>query len=169
MNAINYFAYGSNMSSRRLKKRCPSVQFKCVGYVKDYELKFNKKSKDNSGKANLVKQPGKVVWGVVFSISKEDLEELRKIEKGYELTFLEKVIIEEGKEEKSYTFIANGNDNVDDNLLPYDWYLQHCLKGAQQHKLPNDYIKFLKRFRSMPDSDQNRANRERKLYTSDGC
>ncbi len=166
MNTINYFAYGSNMSSRRLKERCPSVKFKCVGYVKDYELKFNKKSKDNSGKANLVKQPGKEVWGVVFSISKQGLPFLDEAEGGYKRKCVE-VFLKGNRVEKCYAYLAT--KNLDDNLLPYDWYLQHCLKGAQEHKLPDEHIKFLESFQSMPDSDQNRANRERKLYTYDGC
>ena len=47
-----YFAYGSNMFTRRLKERTPSVAVADTGFVEGHRLAFDKVSRDGSGKAN---------------------------------------------------------------------------------------------------------------------
>jgi len=42
------------MSSRRITERCPNSGFIGVAKVSGWKLLFNKRSKDGSGKANLV-------------------------------------------------------------------------------------------------------------------
>ena len=54
MDKILYFAYGSNMFSRRLKHstRVPSAEVVGVGSIKGYRLTFDKRSNDGSGKCD---------------------------------------------------------------------------------------------------------------------
>lgn len=48
-----------------------------------YALRFNKRSKDGSGKANIEPRDGGTVWGVFYVISAADLTVLDKGEGGY--------------------------------------------------------------------------------------
>ena len=63
-----YFAYGSNMSSARLRDRIPDAQSIGRAHWPGMRLAFNKVGVDGSGKANLVADPGSVAWGVLFKI-----------------------------------------------------------------------------------------------------
>ena len=57
MNQIVYFAYGSNMSQRRLQARVPSATFLGIGILLGHALAFHKISKkDGSGKCDIVKE-----------------------------------------------------------------------------------------------------------------
>lgn len=51
---MKIFCYGSNMSSERITERCSSSRFISRARVTGWKLLFNKRSKDGSGKANLV-------------------------------------------------------------------------------------------------------------------
>lgn len=66
------FAYGSNMFSARFRDYgvIPDGQGRAA-LVCGYDLCFNKKSRDGSGKANVEPRTGGEVWGVLYSISDE--------------------------------------------------------------------------------------------------
>lgn len=52
-NTFLYFSYGSNMLSSRLRERCPSARPIGMAELPDHELRWHKRSKDNSGNATL--------------------------------------------------------------------------------------------------------------------
>ena len=88
--------------------------------------------------ANLM-DPGKGVFGVVYSCSPEALITLDAFEKGYERRQV-RVVLENGDELKAITYFAEfahiGNDSQ-----PSAAYLQRILGGARQHGLPDAYIR----------------------------
>lgn len=64
MGTITYFAYGSNMSFKRLKKRVKSAKPKGRGVLRCHRLEFHKVSKDRSGKCDIpLATEADVVWG----------------------------------------------------------------------------------------------------------
>ncbi|SRR6266540_1834394 len=76
-----YFAYGSNMDFGQMRQRCPSAQFVAVAELPGHVLKFTRRSKDRGrGVADVVPEPGKSVWGVVYDIAEIDLGCLDKSE-----------------------------------------------------------------------------------------
>jgi hypothetical protein len=86
-----YFAYGSNMSIRRLidPKRVPSARKLCVARLPEHHLKFHKKSSDGSAKCDAYYTGDKkdFIIGVLFEIAESDKENLDKAEglgSGYE-------------------------------------------------------------------------------------
>lgn len=87
---FSYFAYGSNMFSRRLRMRTPSALVISIGFVEGYRLSFDKPSRrDGSGKCNIrpTNSPADRVYGVLFSILRDEEPALDKAEglgKGYE-------------------------------------------------------------------------------------
>ena len=62
---ICYFAFGSNMSTRRLGARIPEAVALCVGELRAWTLLCNKTGLDGSAKANIERSATGAVWGVV--------------------------------------------------------------------------------------------------------
>jgi hypothetical protein len=131
------------MSSERITERCSSSSFISRASVIGWKLLFNKRSKDGSGKANLVWTGDEsLVWGVIFDISEDQKPILDKAEglgKGYDEYKL-KVINDLGEEVECVCYIATDLKYLDDNLKPYDWYGDFCLLGAKEHNLPKEWI-----------------------------
>ena len=140
---MKIFCYGSNMNTERITERCSSSRFISRAKVNGYKLLFNKRSKDKSGKANLIYTGDKsLVWGVIFDISEDQKPILDKAEglgKGYDEYKL--IVINDLEQEiECVCYIATDEKYLDNNLKPYDWYKEYCLIGAKQHSLPEDYI-----------------------------
>ena len=143
---MKIFCYGSNMNTERITERCSSSRFISRAKISGYKLVFNKRSKDNSGKANLVHTgDNSLVWGVIFDISEEQKPILDKAEglgKGYDEHKL-RVINDCGEEIECVCYIATDSKYLDDNLEPHDWYRDFCLLGAKEHNLPEEWILLL--------------------------
>jgi len=156
---MKYFAYGSNMFSSRLKKRVPSCKFCEVGILKGYVLKFNKKSVDGSGKANVIPSQNEEneVIGVVYDFDPNEQILLDGAEGGgYSDTQIQ-VITLQGVV-NVYMYIAHPNF-IDDSLIPYIWYKNFVVEGAKEHTLPDSYIKTIMEFPAKPDPDKNREKK----------
>ena len=78
-------AFGSNMCSGRFRDYGVSPEGPGrAAVLPGHCLQFNKKStEDKSGKANVAPHEGSDVWGVLYSISDNDLNKLDKGEGGY--------------------------------------------------------------------------------------
>ena len=139
-----YFAYGSNMDQNRLEERIKRKNLKRqIAILKNYCLMFNKIGDDGYGRANIERNDEKVV-GVLYELSKEELKTLDSIEKGYERTTLNVKLISVG-EVDSEIYIASA-DKINNMLKPTKEYLNHLIKGADQHKLHDvdkNYVKML--------------------------
>jgi len=131
-----YFAYGSNMSIKRMQKRVPSAVVRCTGFVTGYVLKFNKISVDGSGKDNIEStgDENDVVYGIVYELDPSEKHLLDKAEglgKGYDVDTV-KVSTEFG-EISATTYLATNKDNA---LKPYHWYKAIVVSGAKENNLP---------------------------------
>jgi gamma-glutamylcyclotransferase (GGCT)/AIG2-like uncharacterized protein YtfP len=163
VNVKKYFAYGSNMLQKRLVERVPSALVRATGYIKGYQLRFNKRSKDGSGKCNLVKaeEEDARVYGVVYDFlldEKLTLDKREGLGKGYNAEEV-RVITDDG-EVTAYTYVAD-ESAVDDSLRPYSWYKEMVTEGARSHSVPPEYISKLKDIEadSDPDAERERLNR----------
>ena len=134
------------MASARLKSRTPSARFVATGFLKGHVLKFHKRSKDGSGKCNAYYTGRETdhLWGVVFEI---DLSEKRNLDKaeglgnGYEERA---VIIEcQGGPVDAVTYLAQPTA-IDNSLLPYQWYKDFVVDGANENGLPVPYVRRLR-------------------------
>lgn len=68
-----YFAYGANTNTNKFMSRCPSAKKVGVGMLKDWEMEFR-------SVANISRAPNASVFGLVWKISKTDLERLDRYE-----------------------------------------------------------------------------------------
>lgn len=168
-NTFVYFAYGSNMLSRRLRasKRAPSAVTIDIGFVQGRRLTFDKVSQDGSGKCDIefTKNPNDRAYGVLFKISsteKPNLDEVEGLGKGYEEQKI--CVITKNGESVAVTYVATTKEPA---LRPYHWYKALVVAGAKEHGLPNDYVEWLRTFESQADPNtKRRAENEALLFGS---
>lgn len=132
-----YFAYGSNMSSARLRERITSARPLGPVHVCDWRLAFNKPGRDGTGKANLVFESGARSWGVAYEIAGSEWERLDGFETDYQRAHF-RLERSDGSnlEAQAYLFLQADAPA----LAPSGEYLDHLLAGAREHGLPADYI-----------------------------
>lgn len=163
---MHYFAYGSNMSISRLKKRVPSAKFLGCHRLTEHDLRFHKTSKDGSGKcdAYFTSHPEDVVYGALFEIDEIEKAALDKAE-GLGFGYNQKqviVISNDNSFTEAVTYIAS---SIDDSLKPYSWYMNHVLVGAQEISLPLTYIETkIKNIETTEDCNRERDASERSIH-----
>ena len=162
---MKYFAYGSNMSLSRIKSRISSAVPVGTHYLPQHNLCFHKASKDGSGKCDAFKTKNKddFVWGRLYEIDSSDKEKLDGFEGlGYGYEIKDVIVFDEsGLYHKAFTYYAT---DIDENLIPYSWYKQHVIYGAQEAKLSDDYIEKIKQYPEKKDTDNEREKKELAIY-----
>lgn len=162
-----HFAYGSNMSARRLQARVRSAKRLGVGTLDDHQLMFRKKSRDGSTKCDIAPSSGCRVVGVLFKIDADEEKGLDKAEgKGYRKKEVG-VSDAAGQHVRAFTYYA-GEEYIDPTLKPYTWYVKHVLVGAEEAGLPVGYLDDLQRVEGVVDPDPEREKRELAVYESNG-
>jgi len=143
-----YFAYDTNLVTYRLEKRIGKTGFLGLAKLKGYKLVFNKGAGDKSTKANIQVSGNSedVVLGVLFEINPLRKSDLDKLEDGY--VSLELVVnkLENDNPVSCFSYQANIT-NINEDDLPYDWYIDLMIAGASEHSFPQEYIDFIKSFK----------------------
>jgi len=140
----DYFAYGSNMDPAQMQERIGRVPHARVACLKDYQLRFNKRSKDGTGKANIVMEQGSAVWGVVFACEEAEMHPLDRAEgapKHYRRTAIE-VECDDGVRCAAIAYVAQPGF-LKKGLQPAAKYRARILNGARYFNLPGDYVRSL--------------------------
>lgn len=155
---LRYFAYGSNMLTRRLRAedRAPSARALGAGFVRGRRLRFDKVSRDGSGKCDAERTDVATdrVHGVVFEIRSEEersLDEAEGLGHGYEKRRVD--VETPGGVVTAIAYIATHKDPA---LRPWHWYKALAIAGAIEHGLPADYVRWLGTFESVDDPDARR-------------
>lgn len=167
MSTFLYFAYGSNMSHRRLVARTSSAALLGAATARRHRLVFDKRSLDGSAKADCLptEQDADVVHGALFRVDESELELLDKAEgagSGYDRRAIE--VASGGCTESATTYIATRKQN---NLAPYGWYLVHVLIGANEAGLLPSYMSAIRDVPWTQDLDHSREQRELKIYSAE--
>uniref|UniRef100_A0A667XAF8 Gamma-glutamylcyclotransferase a n=1 Tax=Myripristis murdjan TaxID=586833 RepID=A0A667XAF8_9TELE len=141
-----YFAFGSNLLKERLQLANPSAIFCCTGRLKDYVLKFGlwEQHVDNrwhGGVATIEFCPGEEVWGVVWTLSNENLMSLDNQEGVSQGMYspLEVTVDTDNGPVVCRTYQMNHFHTCP----PSPQYKQVVCLGAEQNSLPVDYVKRL--------------------------
>lgn len=164
---MHYFAYGSNMSLSRLRERVPSAEAVGCFVLAGHDLRFHKSSKDGSGKcdAYFTSDSEDIIYGVLFKIDPNEKSALDKAE-GLGYGYAEKEVTVRAHDDSSIvatTYIAT---NIDENLKPYSWYVNHVLVGAAEASLPSGYIEAkINSVNAVEDSDRERDAKQRAIHS----
>lgn len=157
-----YYAYGSNLCLPRLRDRVTKVSLVAVGELKGWQLVFNKHGRDNSAKANIeqTNEPSESVCGALLEIPAENWDGLRRAERFPE--HYSEVLVPVSTNEgllSAVTYVGCAAF-LSDDLLPFDWYLEHIVRGGTELGLPFSYLNGIARTKTISDPDMERAARE---------
>jgi gamma-glutamylcyclotransferase len=142
-----YFAYGSNLSTEQKESRTGTIRDVKVARLDGYRITFDKRGSDGTGKANIVRDAARVVWGVVYRCSPATLDEMDYYEGVAGGHYVRTAVVVHSSPAmgiEAVTYVA-GDSFRDDSLVPSGKYLKTILRGARQHGLPQDYILEIKR------------------------
>jgi hypothetical protein len=154
-----YFAYGSNLLTRRLRARTASAVPLGWAMVPDHGLRWHMASSDGSGKCDMVDAVAtpEPVHGVVYRIDPAErsaLDQAESLGVGYRA---EQIPVRlGGRTLRAWVYRAL---RTDAGLLPYDWYHALVLAGASEHGLPIAYRQQLASVPTRSDADRQRAQR----------
>lgn len=162
---MKYFAYGSNMSFARLQQRCPSARFVGAFTLKGHQLKFHKNGQDTSAKCDAFETNNEfdLVYGALFDLDDTDKETLDRIE-GLGRGYNQKTVSVENETLGKVDAITYYAIDINENLLPFSWYLNHVIIGAKQSELPSDYLALIEIIESVEDPDRTRDAMQREMY-----
>ncbi|MDG1178416.1 MAG: gamma-glutamylcyclotransferase [SAR324 cluster bacterium] len=134
---LHYFAYGSNMSARRIRHRLGWSPPRIAVTLQDYLLAFNKQSADG-GKANIQVSSGDKVEGILYFVKEDDLLTMDTYEGVAEQQYKRldiEVIDLSGRPMPAVAYVAL---NTGPESRPTVEYLNYLLEG--EHLLSLEYV-----------------------------
>lgn len=149
------------------RNRAPSAKPIATGFVEGRRLTFDKLSQDGTGKcdAELTGEKTDRVYGVLFEIATSEREALGKAEglnKGYKEEMV--TVVTATGAAQHMTYIATKKEPA---LRPYHWYKALTVAGAIEHRLPTEYVEWLRTIESTEDPNpKRRAENEALLFAS---
>ncbi len=145
-----YFAYGSNLLSRRMRARVPSARAVDTAWVDGHRLSLGKAGRDGSGKATLVADPDARVWGVLYAIDPAHWKRLGGFEPDYTRVAL--VVTTKGSDRvRASTYVAPPTAS---DPVAFAWYKRFIVEGAREHDLPTRYVEALLQLPERPDPNR---------------
>ena len=163
--SISYFAFGSNLSSKRLLQRLPDAELGSVAILRGHRLCFRKNIRGESGKCDIAlsDNPQDLVYGIVYLLNESE----KRILDGYEtggFGYLDKsveVFTLAGDALQAVTYYAATDHGMQP---PFHWYKQHVLQGAIEQGFPGSYIDAIAAVTSVEDTDRARSKREMAIH-----
>ena len=153
---FSYFAYGSNMLSKRIHINAPSATRIGIGRLDDYDLTFMTYVHSWKGAvATIVPRGDACVWGVIWNISVEHLAHLDRqegVKHNFYFPLYVDVVLPDGTKRNCRTYMQTACKshnsvldvkNLPSNRRPSLKYLMVMIKGGQEANLPLDYQEYL--------------------------
>jgi hypothetical protein len=109
-------------------------------------MKCNKLGRDSSGKANLIRDPDSLVWGVLWSFHASHWESLDRIEQGYRRIAI-RAETPSGELLETETYVSS---RLTADPVPFLSYKRWLEEGAREHDLPGPYRAFLEALPARP-------------------
>lgn len=153
------------MSVLRLQQRVPSALVLGVAVLQGHRLAFHKAGRDGSAKCDAAASPLQTdaVHGVLYGMDprhKPGLDAAEGLGRGYEQKMI-RLQHADGRLSSALTYYAT---DIDAALRPYSWYLEHVMRGAQEHGLPDYYTASIARIDTVRDPDHARHRMELAIY-----
>ena len=131
-----YFAYGSNLDEQQMRERCPGSRALFRARLPEHRLDFTYLSATRwrGGTADIVPEPGSVVFGLVYAMGDGDFASLDGFEAGYERV---RLVVEDDAGAShavtSYRVREKGS------FAPHELYLGKILREAERLRFPVEY------------------------------
>lgn len=147
-----YFAYGSNIDDNQVKNRTPGAVFMGRGILHGYKLTFCSHSvRWGGGVANIEKDPGSTVYGVLWGFSKLHLS-MMDVYEGYPEHYLREIVpvtvlddvkmspmskvASKGTQVPSIVYAMRNPKDYRDVCAASPLYLGQIERGYVKHRLP---------------------------------
>jgi len=136
-----YFAYGSNLCRARLLARIASARYQMVGRLPGHDLRFHKRGRDGSGKADAFRTESgdDAVWDALIRIDPAQVPELDRHEPDYERRVRPIEVPSAGTSYEAHTYVALPPVR-DPSLRPFAWYRDMVVEGGTARGLPANYL-----------------------------
>ena len=162
---LRYFAYGSNMSLPRLRRRVSGARAIGSATLRGHSLRWHKRGQDGSGKCDAfeVKDQYAFLQGVLFEIpvaQKAALDSVEGLGRGYEEKKID-LQLAGGAHTDALTYYAT---DIQAELQPFCWYKHHVVAGATEFSLPQDYLRTIESVVAVEDEDRVRREMELVIY-----
>jgi len=135
-----YFAYGSNLNFDQMARRCPGARLFARGILSDHQfIIFNR------GYATLIPMENEVSWGGIWKINQAHLVKLDAYEGVSQGLYQRESIPVQMPDSDNQTIhceVYFSNDTQPGTANP--GYMEAVIKGAQDCRLPAEYINKLK-------------------------
>lgn len=163
---MKYFAYGSNMSYRRILQRTPSAVPLGTFSLQEHRLLFHKVGQDSTAKCNAfhTHDPANTVLGRLYEIDateKHLLDLAEGLGNGYEEKTIKVFNTTKRNAVKATMYYAI---DIDSTLKPFTWYKHHVLIGAKEAGLPTEYVGIIESVPAIRDYDVVREMEQLALY-----
>ncbi len=135
-----YLAYGSNMSLKQMKRRCPQHMVVGQGILRGYRWIINSR-----GYANVIQSADDCVIGVVYEISASDEADLDKKEGVAKGCYHKKTLAISINDAQTPCLVYI--DPIAIEGSPGEEYVRRIEDGIKDAKLPSDYVaRYMRRF-----------------------
>jgi hypothetical protein len=131
-----YFAYGSNMDRAAMLQRCPASKPVGIGRLMRHRFVIF-----DEGYATVVRDPQRVVWGMVWDLALADVPALDRYESlstGLYTKVVQPVVTAQGPR-RAIVYIGRSAKPG----TPLPGYMEGVVEAARQAGLPEDYIRSL--------------------------
>ena len=128
-----YFAFGSNLNQKQMKKRCKDSKYIGCYSLKNYKLVF-RNFYLGGGVADVQKQKKSTVLGAIYQISKSDEKKL-DIYEDFPLLYKKYYFYHYSKKVMTYTMAKKTPFTY-----PTERYLNIVIKGYKDCKLDKNYL-----------------------------
>lgn len=128
---MKMFSYGMNCNLNEMSRRCPTAQSLGAAWIDNYEFVFRTH-------ADIAEAPGAICYGVLWDISRADLQALDRLE-GYPYYYNRfRVRVNTGdKFVYAITYQMTDQTYIQE---PSRGYLEMVREGYQQNAVPTDQI-----------------------------
>lgn len=137
MQQNKYFAYGSNLDTAQMRRRCPAAQPLGPAHIPNTRIEFSRYSeKWSGGVANITPTIGCEVWGLIYELSDADLAALDRFE-GCPTVYartLTTVVASQPVEAWAYHLVGHYTFHA-----PSDAYVQVILRACALYGFPESY------------------------------
>ncbi|XP_065081602.1 gamma-glutamylcyclotransferase-like [Ochlerotatus camptorhynchus] len=154
-STFNYFAFGSNLFSKRIRMESPTAVRKGIGFLENYRLDFfHYAARWRGAPATIVEDKGHRVWGAIWEIGIENLPDLDKQEGVHNqvykpLTLPICTTKGETLQCRVYQLVKNPPklESIEETRpferQPSQTYMNIIIRGATETGLPIEYVEYL--------------------------
>ena len=146
---VLYFGYGSNMSESYMRQYTPSLKYVMNAQLPNFEIQFRKYSKNmGGGISSIIEKPGGMVYGVMYYITKNEIEALDILEDVPLGIYKRETFQVLGEDGKWYAADLYRVSEPKGPYKPAKKYLDIMIAGAIEHNINKAWLETLKKMRA---------------------